>query len=156
KLAGLAHPGGLPRPLTADNDPGRAWQRIELWPDAVVGLRGTGTGLPEVQVLNNDPQLGRWRNELTTAGQPAGQRELLVAAGIPVPADAPGQQLINFDNDTALAVWLIAWAERTNLKEPGLPVLRPLPQPLSAGQRRGIAAALAFVMLALCTAHYWW
>ena len=59
QLVGLAHPAGLNRPLTGKDS--RTWQRVELWPDALVCLAGNGDGSPQVQVFNFDPQGGRWQ-----------------------------------------------------------------------------------------------
>src|SRR5437763_1046921 len=38
RLAGVAHPAGLPMPL--DGKTVKSWQRVELWPDALVCLGG--------------------------------------------------------------------------------------------------------------------
>ncbi len=38
QLLGLGHPAGIPHPLT-DHPTGGSWQRVELWPNAIVCVR---------------------------------------------------------------------------------------------------------------------
>jgi len=155
KLMGVGHPGGLPRALLPLVDPSRPWQRIELWPDAVVALRGHARGPVDVQVFNSDPHMGRWRADVADwerKSEAAADKELLVAAGIDVPAKVDGQQLLRLESKEDLAGWLIAWGEHLTLKRPGVPLVAPTPVPPSAGARRGIAGLAALVALALCAA----
>lgn len=158
RLMGVGHPGGLPRSLSREYDPSQSWQRIELWPDTVLALHGEPGRPASIQVFNTDPQMGRWKAEVETWQQMHGtpsQRELLVAAGVALPEDVYGQKLFRLDNEAARAVWLIDLTERLQLKQPGLPLIRPLPVPLTTGQRRGIAAGIAVAVLGLCLAHYY-
>ena len=65
RLAGVAHPGGLPWPLAAEVGAAPAtWRRVELWPGAIVCLAAAeGHGL-RVHVVNSDPRPERWRRDL--------------------------------------------------------------------------------------------
>ncbi len=158
RLAGVAHPGGLcRRSLTHEDGRDGSWQRIELWPDAVLALEGGPNGAADVHLSSSDPEMGRWKADVADWQQkrePPQRRELLVAAGITVPAEVKGQRLVRLDDDDHLKSWLVAVAEQLALKEPKAPLIRPAPRPLSVGQRRGIAVALAIAVLVLCFAHY--
>jgi hypothetical protein len=152
KLLGVGHPGGLARPPAAG-----AWQRVELWPDAVVAVRGRAKGPPDVQVFNSDPQMGRWRAEVADwerKEEPADRKELLVAAGVEVPAKTEGQHLTRLDDKADLAAWLAALGDQLTQKRPPLPLLVAAPVPMSVTQRRRIAALGALGALALCCTHY--
>lgn len=67
-LAGICHPSGLPRSVT--RKPDASFARIELWPDAVIGIRQESHGPLELHVMNSDPLLGRWQAEVTSWGFP--------------------------------------------------------------------------------------
>ena len=158
KLIGVGHPGGLPRPLIPMVDASRSWQRIELWPDAVVALRGHARGPVDIQVFNSDPQMGRWRADVADwerKSETAEYKELLVAAGSDTLAKIEGPAPLRLDTPDDLASWLLAWGEHLTLKRPGVPLVTPAPIPLSSGQRRGIAGLVGLVALGLCCAHYY-
>jgi hypothetical protein len=111
----------------------------------------------DVQVFNSDPQLGRWRAELAEwerKAEPAEHKELLAAPGIEAPIKVDGQQVVNLADDAVLSHWLGAVGGQLLQKRPGIPLLVPAPVPLSAGQRRRIAALVALAAVALCLGHY--
>jgi hypothetical protein len=157
RLAGLGHPGGLPICLSGTDKPS-TWSRIEFWPDAVLLLRGEAQGQTSVQVLNADPQTGRWKAEWDAWRQLAGgtqAQEALIGPGVIVTAPNLANS-ITLDSEARLSSWLTQWAKQLGEKAPGLPLLRPAKKPLSAGMRRTIAVGLAVLVLSCCAAfHYW-
>jgi hypothetical protein len=158
RLAGIVHPGGLPRPLDAEAAT-KSWQRLELWPDAVFCLHGEPGQSVRLQVLNADPQMGRWHADWAKWQQengPVAHTEMLVGPGLEVPSGQDHGKLFWLDNEAALTAWLLAWAEPLTRKELTLPVLQPVPRPLSATQHGLIAAALAVLVAGACLGHYVW
>jgi hypothetical protein len=155
RLAGVTHPGGLARALTADSGPQAGWQRVELWPDAVVMLHGAPGQITGVQVINSDPQMGRWRASLHDS-VPASGRELLTAPGMAASAGAGVGTPFFLDDQAQLTSWLIAQAEHLSTKDPRAPILRPQPVPLTPAQRRRLAFVIAVAVGLLCYGHYSW
>lgn len=164
RLAGLAHPGGLPGPLTPRPSPavgrgesGAPWVRIEFWPDAVLLLRGDAAGKIDVQVVNADPQTGRWKTEWEAWRQDAGsghQTEALIGPGAIVSAPDLANP-ITLEKDAELSAWLTVWAKQLAGKTVAAPLLRPTKKPMSTGRRWAIAVGLlALVTLSCGSLHY--
>jgi hypothetical protein len=160
RFMGLAHPGGLPRALSNELEATVAWQRVELWPDAVVALSGVGPGPVSVQVFNTDPPLGRWRRDVTQweGGRDAvDSREILVGPGVVYADDeAETARVTRLDEGVQQNVWLLAVRDRLALKHPGWPLVRPAPLPLSAGTRRAVSLGLALLVAAMCYGVQTW
>jgi len=159
RLSGIAHPGGVPRPLTAGPVNNSAWMRAELWPDTVVYLEGQPNGNAAVHVVNSAPQLGQWQAEWIQKRKAAAantREELLVDVGVQPPAASDGQALVRLDNENALRTWLTAWATVLDGKTIAVPMIRAPRRPMSVGQRRGLAVAFAVLTAVVCAAHSTW
>jgi hypothetical protein len=111
-LAGIAHPGGIPQRFhQSDSGP---FERLELWPDAVIGVRRDAEGRFESRVWNSDPPMNKWQADAANWLKPepaSDEAETLVIDGIADPRErlAP---LVNLDEKPALGQWLAAWASR--------------------------------------------
>jgi hypothetical protein len=156
RLAGLGHPGGLPFCLNTAEKPA-SWARIEFWPDAVLLLRGDALGKTLVQVVNADPQTGRWKAAWEAWRQEAGGvqwQEALIGPG--VVATAPNlANTTTLDREAALTSWLSSWAKQLDGKTVAVPMLRPPKKPMSAGVRYAISVGLAVAVLLCCgSVHY--
>ncbi len=157
RLAGLGHPGGLPGRLVATVG-AASWQRVELWPDAVVCLHAAGAGTPQVQVLNIDPQAGRWQNAVEKVRADFGAAdhfETVVADGIAVADDNAGQTLVRLEDAASLRKWVTACAGRLAGKADGLPLVRAAARPMSGLRRSILAVGMTLVTLGACSAHYY-
>jgi Tfp pilus assembly protein PilN len=159
KLTGIAHPAGLPVPL--HESPPSRWERIELWPDAVVCLRRDGRAPAHVHIINTSPQSLTWQQD---AQYWLGQfdspevRETLVATDRAVldGAEQTGAERLDLADEAVMTRWLLAWAEQSVAKRSELPILRPAPKPMPASTRFAIAGLIGVVMLSLCLGHYRW
>lgn len=155
RLAGLLHPGGAPSAL-GEASGGQAWQRVELWPDAVIALSGDSAGAVSVRVLHADPTAGRWQGEWETWRQAQGAAQshaVLAPTGTPtLPA---GANHFRLDDEAALNVWLTAWAAELANGAVAVPVLRPQTPPMSVNTRWAMALGLGAAALALCFLHNW-
>jgi len=153
----VAHPGGLPEPLSQAGARTGAWHRVELWADAIVCLSGQ-TGHPvAVRVINSDPKAGRWRTNIEQHEpyQPAGAvREILSGTGSVAASELDANHVAAVDNQVDVEQWLRAWAERLAGRVAGVPLIRPPKRPLSAGRRRGLAVVLSLAALAICMGQY--
>ena len=67
RLLGMSHPGGLPRPLCLPPEGQETWQRVELWPGAVICIEG-GAG-----------RHATWRSAIATPTGPLGGRRRAMA-----------------------------------------------------------------------------
>lgn len=157
-LAGVLHPGGLPRPLVNGLHPFQPWQRIELWPDAVVGLAVTPAEQMDVRVFNTDPGLGRWRDQASiwTNERDTPEHREILAADLTAPKLLPGEHLVPLDQEPELASWMIAAAQCLSEKRPRWPVIRALPVPLSPGKRWGVSLVLALLVTAIVLGWHRW
>jgi hypothetical protein len=157
RLAGLGHPGGLPFHLSG-SDKTASWSRIEFWPDAVLLLRGDSQGQTLVQVLNADPQTGRWKAEWDAWRQQDGGTHLTEAlAGPGVIGTVPNvAKAMSLESDSELAAWLTAWVKCLDGKTASVPLLRPAKKPMATALRCVIAAALAALVLVGCWSVYNW
>jgi hypothetical protein len=155
RFGGLGHPGGVPRSLNPAKE-ATVWLRIEFWPDAVFFLHDDGQSAPDVQVLNADAQMGRWRADWEAwrhDRSDAKSQEALAGPGVPLPTVTAADSFALDDNDKMTA-WLAAWAERLAGTAAGIPLVRPTRQPLSTEARRGIAVGLAALVLVGCGAFH--
>ena len=155
QLAGIGHPGGLPQALKSSAGP---WQRLELWPDAVICLAEEEGSRPRLQVLNTDPQLGRWAADWQAWRTRPGmvrREEILVGPGVsgPQSSEAPP---IRLEDEASLADWLTIWARELNTRRPLAPLLRPARRPMALSMRLAIGLGLAVAALAGCIFHGLW
>jgi hypothetical protein len=173
RLLGLAHPAGLPEPISAECSARHPWRRVELWPESVVCLHREATSPLQMHVVNSVPQPGAWQQEaegwLGRFG-PSGFCEVLVAAEAASAFDAPGwlaggeqpevatagSAVLDFDDDPALQRWLAAWAGQASARSPQVPLIRPEPKPIPDSTRLAIGGVIGAVVLAACVGHYLW
>lgn len=157
KLGGIGHPGGLPVPLTPAEEGDPSWQRVELWPDVIVCLHGAPPQPVQVHLINADPQQERWHAEEEDWRNRMGsvrRREMLLTSGELVTFKDDGQPALHEEAEPARLAWLTAWAKELNKGTVAVPLVRPLPQPMSDGLRLAIAGCLAAVLAGLCWGHY--
>lgn len=168
RLAGVGHPGGMPREMSADASPspavgpslrGTSWTRVELWPGAVFCVRGDGGGSPSVRVINADPKPGRWQAEVdrwrAEAPAAAGHRALLATAAVAL-EEVQADTVTRLEDAHALEPFLTTWSVQLEAREPPVPLLVPPKRPASPAARRATAAVLALVAVAVCVGHYLW
>ncbi len=159
KLVGIAHPAGLPRSLRSA--PEDRWQRIELWPDAVVCLHRDAGGPMHVHVVNTSPHTDTWQQDARLwFGQFEAPEvcEILLASGRAAPPDEALDEAepIDLADEASLAEWLRGWAEQVQRRRHEAPLLRPAPRPMPNSTRLAIAGLVGAAMLALCLMHYGW
>lgn len=144
RLAGLLHPGGLPR----GDDGGEFRPRVELWPDAAVGVRKRDNEF-DVVVSNADPMTGRWRSDLQEWAEPV----LLVGPGVPAPTNTDPVLL---DKLETLSDWFSKWAAELTQRRTRLPipVARPLLPPTPLAVRAGLSIVLAAIVGAGLYKHW--
>ena len=143
KLAGIIHPGGLPRPEwsvegTAE-DVVADWRRVEVWDQLTFSLHGTKDGRVETKVIRTSPGSKAWSSQLPTEGplswmgpgpvtrvSPGGKQ--VADAWLPLTADGLPLQptRIEFPQDTVPTDWLRAWAAELTTKSRRVPVVESL------------------------------
>jgi Tfp pilus assembly protein PilN len=158
RLAGVAHPGGLPWLLATEVSAAPAtWRRVELWPGAIVCLAAAeGHGL-RVHVVNSDPRPDRWRRDLESWHDlPAdGERhEWLHATAAIEPDELPADGRVCLAEPGGAERFLAAWSLELSAGQQQVPVIRPAKRPMSVATRRMLAAVAAAVCLAMCAGHY--
>ena len=158
KLVGIAHPAGLP--VVLQTPAPKRWQRVELWPDAVVCLHRDAHGPAQVHVINTGPHTQTWQQDAQLwLGQfePPELRESLLATDR---AATPGQdsaaEPFDLADESALARWLSLWAQHAVQRRAEVPILRPTPKRMPNSTRLAIAGLVGAVMLALCLGHHAW
>jgi Tfp pilus assembly protein PilN len=155
RLAGLCHPGGLPRSLTPEDDPKSSWQRVELWPDVIVCMHGEPGQSPNVHLINADSRQERWHAEEEDWRRQHGRaarREMFLTTGEFVLFGEDGEPR-PAEPKQSRDHWLTGWAEELARRTAAVPLIRPAPRPLSNGAWFGIAACIGLVTLGLCVAH---
>jgi hypothetical protein len=159
RLAGLGHPGGLPRPLLDDASRVAAWQRVELWPGAIVVVRGGADVASIITVVNSDPKPGRWADDLARwlpEQTPVAHQETLHATAALGRDELAPLGSVSLDDRQGLEAFLTAWAAELAVKTPRVPLVFPARKPMSANTRWAVATVLAFVALGVCSGHYLW
>lgn len=155
RLAGLCHPGGLPRSLTPEDDAKTSWQRVELWPDVIVCLHGEPGQPPKVHLINADSRQERWHAEEEDWRRQHGKadrREMFLTNGEFVRFGEDGEPR-PVDAKTSRDLWLTGWAEELARRSAVVPLIRPAIRPLSNTGWAGIAACIGVATLGLCVAH---
>jgi|GEM_PF-2142548 len=150
KLAGICHPGGVPRPLSAQGQAGeRAWRRLEAWDGNFVWLEGDARGEVRSRVLTAAPVLPPPLDDTVFEALGSDLRALVATLD---PAIAWDQ--FSFEDEALLRHWLSLWAASVQRGQPPVPiVLPPAPKP---NPRRFLLAAVAIeaATLALCVLHW--
>ena len=152
-LAGLLHPAGLPQRLHGTD--GGSFERLELWPDVVLGLKRDVDGRYESRVWNSDPPLNKWQSQSAGWIHPdpiSNEAETLTADGLAEPRDrlAP---VISLEDAGSLKAWLAGWAAALAKPERTAPVIPAPVRAMTAGTRAAISVALAVVVAALVAGH---
>jgi hypothetical protein len=158
RLMGLTHPAGLPRPLITLADKRVVWQRIELWPGAMVVARGEA-GQVTTLVVNSDPKPGRWEADLQRwlpQQQAAVHQESLHASASVATSELDPVARLSLDESESLGEFLTAWAGELSARSPAVPLARPTKRPLAAGSQGALAVGAALIALALCSGHFMW
>jgi hypothetical protein len=161
RLIGLAHPGGLPRPMAAPfagiaSDGTGSWQRVELWPDVIACLHGERNQPVRVHLIHADPRQERWHSQEEEWRSKYGvspHREMLLTTGELVVFGEDRQPAVQENVEKAHAAWLTAWAEQLAAKTIPVPIIRPVVQPMSAAHRLTIGVGLALVIALFCWIH---
>ena len=155
RLSGMSHPGGLPRPLCLPPDKQEAWQRVELWPGAVICVEG-GTGRRStVAVRNSDPKPGHWEADVeqwrTSRPAVAATESLHGSSGVALD-ELPVENRLSLEEADAGRQFLTAWAEALAEGDLAAPLVTLPKPPMSAATRRAIAVAAAVAALVVCIA----
>lgn len=146
RLAGVAHPSGLPRAL--DENAPADWRRVESWPDLLVDVESRA-GRVVVRLRRTDPT----RGARTLAGE-APVTETLSIGGVAAPTAAPLARAFDLATEDDLRTWLSSFG-RVLTGEPGIVLaLRPAPRPASPRRRALYAATGAVLATAACALHY--
>lgn len=152
RLAGILHPGGVGRPLHLPAT--TPWQRIELWPDAVVCVHGEPGRAAEVFVINTDPRAERWADDVAEwkRGRTAAQTETRLLDGMIVTAPDEDSEGIE-DEEPSLRLLLTAWGQvLRERRPPAVPAVRPAPRSMAHVGRAIASVCLFVVALAACLA----
>ncbi|HEX4150033.1 MAG TPA: hypothetical protein VHY20_13635, partial [Pirellulales bacterium] len=164
QLVGLTHPAGVACSW-ASSAASEPWQRVELWPGAIVCLRG-GSQAPQVHVINADPAQRTWQANVeqwrtgaggtgaggTAAAVTARLEWLVPEADVQIPVGHGAA--ISLADEESLRGWLAAAAWQLFGSSPTVPMVRPAVRPMSKERRRAITAALTAAALAGCGGHY--
>lgn len=156
KLVAVAHPAGLPRSLEAAGPEQPGWQRVELWPEAVVCLRSDAGGPLHVHIVNSAPQPGLWEHDAEGwfgRFDPPGARETLLATERTSSSDMPvagGDSLLDLGDEETLRRWLVAWGEVLAKRAPRVPLVRSVAKPMPNSTRFAIAGLFGVVALCIC------
>ncbi|MCL4207049.1 MAG: hypothetical protein KJ000_31590 [Pirellulaceae bacterium] len=165
RLAGVGHPAGLTQKLalSALDDSaasgGDSWTRVELWPGAIVCLRGESNRVSRLHVVNTEPKAGRWQSEVERwcgGIADATHRESLLATATIASDEVDDQSRFSLDTRSDLEAFLLAWAEQLDGKHLAVPLVPPPKRPASPAVRRAAMAVLGLAALVLCIAHYLW
>lgn len=161
QFAGIAHPAAIPLPVfSLEGISPEEWQRIELWPDCVVGvLQSNETKkIPIFHVLHQLPQMGDWEGELEAWFQkfnfPLGNHLMTSHRGIAV-VSQNYSHFVNLEFEEKKKAWLEAWASIIFSPASTLLFLAPTKRPLSTKTHLLIALALmALTVLGCLGIHY--
>ena len=169
RLAGVAHPGGLPLASWKEEKAAGEWRRIEVWDQVIFSVRGSAEGAVETRLIRATSGADWWSAELPEQGAinwmgplpatrigPGGRRgaegsPLLTADGEPVETVR-----VDFPADAVPVEWLRAWAAELTAKARRLPVV-PVPSNVSPNLKFKIVGGLAASFaLAICLGHGGW
>ncbi len=155
RLLGMAHPGGLPRPLCLPRDKQETWQRVELWPGAIICIEGGANRRSTVSVRNSDPKPGRWEADVEAwrASRPAvaATESLHGASGVALD-ELPAENRLSLEERAATEAFLTAWADALGGGSLAVPLVTLPKPPMSTSTRRAITVAAALTALAACIA----
>jgi hypothetical protein len=153
RLLGMSHPGGLPRPFCPPLNQQETWQRVELWPGAVICVEGGAGRRSSVAVRNSDPKPGHWEADVEQwrASRPAvsATESLHGASGVALD-ELPVENRLSLEDADASRQFLTAWAEALADGSLAAPLVMLPKPPMSAATRRAIMVGAALAALVLC------
>lgn len=149
-LRGVAHPGGLLRPMGTAV---AGWQRVEMWNDLVIAVDGANPSSPRANVFNGPPSRGVWQAQVDEwFGPNPVDRAVMVADSSMIQyANGP---TVSLDEDPVLRGWLWQWAAELTSDRVRIPLVRPAPKPMPDAQRWTLAAGLALGAAGICATHH--
>lgn len=158
RLAGVAHPGGLPVPIVAAQKVA-SWHRIEFWNGALVRMSFHNGALGEMRIDGEvaaslsarRAAVEAWRAE---AGK-ALHEEALVAGPVEN-ADELGGIALSLEDDAVLTEWLSEWRRAIGSRKPGLPLIPPLARASTRDRSLLVTAVLTLLAIGGCFAHSRW
>jgi FtsZ-binding cell division protein ZapB len=184
KLQGVAHPAGLPGPVSNEHGRVTSWQRLEVWPEMAVCLHAEPNRAPRVHLIPTTVGSNEWRAQADRWFESQGRaihREILALdryslpqpdAAAPIgpafdafdkpPAETNGWDAavtLSLDDDAARGDWLAQWAAALGrYRERGatFPMLRPVAKPMDARTRRTVTLGLGALTLLACMGHSHW
>lgn len=142
RLAGVAHPAGLPAGLRHREG---AWRRVEIWQDLTATVEGRADGSIVVRAGRGD--LSR------RTPQDALPSEILVAGTRPAPPRVDAD-VLRLEDEATLQVWLSWWSRVLGEKTPAVPILRAPDVALSRALRLGVAVGFFAAIIAGALLHY--
>lgn len=146
KLAGIAHPAGVPRAL--DPDAPADWRRVETWPDLLVDVEHTAGKLVR-RLRRTDPT--RRTREL---GGDAPITETLETGGSPVLAAPAVARAFDLGVEEDLRAWIAAWGRALHADAARIAAIRAVPRPVTPRQRALYAVVGALLAAGACLLHY--
>lgn len=162
KLAGLAHPGGVPYEY-GDSPPLGVPGRVEFWPGAsvrVVCHDGivTKAHIDDGAVASNWLAASAdWQRASNASHVTAVVPEGLTSAYDVDQADADSHTtFLTLEDDETLRSWLGAWHRALCAKTVAVPLVTPAARRLNQAQRNKISAVLALVLFGACYGHHQW
>jgi hypothetical protein len=152
-FGGMAHPGGLPRPVSPSN-PSGSWGRLEFWPDSVIALSAESARPPETFIHSGSPTRDDWKGPLASwleHRHGARHRELLRAtiADVHHPWGAEAEPL-ELAQESVLTNWLSGWGKVLGDRKPAVPLVQPAQLPMKTETRFAMALGLAGLVAAGC------
>ncbi len=155
KLAGLAHPGGLPLPLD-DHQVAKSWLRIESWANAVFAFHFKKGELAAFQIMHPAEQTDSWQTELDefvlNAGAVDRSESFKNSMANPLPEMKASYSLS--DNPDLLTLWLSEWLSiLADKDQDAIPLVQIPPH---ANQEIVLTVSYGFGALAFCAALYGW
>lgn len=180
QFLGMAHPAGLPSPLSLNlEDNAEPWNRIELWPEAIFAFQA-----PQQRfIVSANPQSALWQSEVQgwlnqwdipearevlfshadfeAHGEPEingatedlwGSREELAELTSPDLFESRSRRVLS-DPDT-LQSFLHSWARHLSEDPSATPLLAPEAPTLGGRRLFALSLSLVCVTLLLCFLHY--
>lgn len=148
RLAGIAHPAGVPRALDAKD--ARAWRRLESWPDLAVEVE-SANGQVSSRLRRTDPTR---RTRDLVGDKPV--TETLSTGGGPTLAATVDARAFDLAREADLSTWIAAWGRALHDDPARTATIGGAARALSP-KLRALYAVLGTVLAVLaCGAHHLW
>jgi len=163
RLAGIAHPGGVPYSFDESSSVGIA-ARVEFWPGAAVRVACIDGSITKA-LIDDGAVASNWLAATDDWKRQSGTTQ--VAAVVPEnPGGAYGADyalpdealppFYSLDHEETLVRWLSAWRRALTAKIPAIPLIVPAPRRLTQQQRNKVSLVLGLVVLVACYGHHRW